>query len=70
MATVELLAPPAKRPWQSKTMWVSLISTVLPVFFPPAALWVAANPALYATAMGLVFSGLRLISNGNVTFYD
>jgi hypothetical protein len=56
----------SKPVWQSKTLWIGLLTAVAP-FWPPAAVWIAANPAIFSAAVGAVFSGLRLVSNQKVT---
>lgn len=52
--------------WKSKTFWIGAITAIAPLF-PPAAAWIAANPAAYSAIMGLVFMGLRAATNGRVT---
>jgi hypothetical protein len=48
-------------PWESKTLWVSLIVAVAPLF-PPAQAFIVANPTAVAGAVGAVFAALRLWS--------
>lgn len=55
-----------KKPWQSKTMWASAIAALLPLVFPPAAVWVAANPDIYSAALGAIFGGLRMVTDGKI----
>ncbi len=68
--TETILTPPAipeEKPfWQSKTLWAGLLAAVIP-FFPPVAVWVAANPALYSAVLGGVFGGLRLVTKNKIT---
>lgn len=58
--------PETKKPWQSKTLWVGAITALLPLVYPPAAVWVGANPELFSMALGAVFSGLRVVTEGKV----
>lgn len=67
---VETFPPDPKRPWESKTFWVSAILAVVPAVFPPAAAFIAANPALVSAGLAAVFSVLRLVSHGKVTLSD
>ncbi len=65
-------APPAtivanKSLLQSKTFWASLITAVVPIVYPPAAAYIAANPELVMGGLATFFTGLRLISKGKVT---
>lgn len=48
-----------KQPWESMTLWVSLVTMVLGNF-PPAAAIIAANPGLVTAGIGTVFALLRL----------
>lgn len=50
-----------KKPWQSKTLWTSLIVAVAPLIPPVQALLVA-NPELAGTIVALVFAGLRVFA--------
>lgn len=61
--------PPAtSRPaWKSKTMWISLATSLLPIVYPPAAVFIAANPELFAGILGALFAGLRVVTNDRVT---
>lgn len=63
-------APAPKPPWQSKTMWAATIATVVTLAYPPAAVWIAANPALFTAGLSGVFAVLRLVSHGKVTITD
>ena len=51
--------PCGAHPWESKTLWVSLIVAVAPLF-PPAQAFIIANPTAVAGAVGAVFAALRL----------
>lgn len=54
-----------KRPWESKTMWVSLIVAMAP-FFPPAQAVMIANPEAASAIVGAIFAALRLLSTDKV----
>ncbi len=54
-----------KKSYQSKTVWIGLLTALLPLY-PPAAAWVALHPELFSAAVGALFSGLRLISSDRV----
>ncbi len=49
----------SKKPWQSVTLWAALVTALVPLF-PPAAAVVAANPGIVTAVLGLVFGALRL----------
>ena len=59
-----------KKPWQSKTVWVSVISALAPLACPPLAVWIQANPEVFSIAMGAVFTGLRLVTNVDIGLKD
>lgn len=59
----------AKKPWQSKTLWIGLV-VAASGFFPPVHTWITHNPELFSTACGLVFAGLRLITNKTIDIGD
>lgn len=62
------LAPQAeKAPWQSKTMWVSALTVLAPLVYPPAAAWISAHPELFSAALGAVFSALRVVTKSKVS---
>lgn len=54
-----------KKPWQSKTLWVSLVVAIVP-FFPPAQALILANPEVVSIALGGIFSVLRLATKDKV----
>lgn len=56
----------SKKPWQSKTIWVALVAAILP-FVPVADAWVKANPEVYVSVLGGVFTVLRLITKGKIS---
>lgn len=53
------------KPWQSKTLWASLIVALAPMI-PGVGPLVAANPEVAAAFVGLIFGALRLTSEGKV----
>lgn len=59
-------APVTKPVWQSKTFWAAAITTFAP-FFPPVAVFVAANPWAVTSGLGIAFGVLRVVSHGKVT---
>lgn len=54
------------QPWKSKTLWVSAIMAVAPLF-PPVAAVVAAQPEAVSTAVGVIFFILRLVTDTKVS---
>lgn len=58
-----------KKPWQSKTLWVSLIMSVA-AFFPPVQVWVGSHSEAFSLGMGGIFAALRLISGGKIVISD
>ncbi len=57
----------AKPAWQSKTLWASALVAVVPLVFPPAGAFVAANPKVVTAFLGVVFGLLRVATKGKVT---
>ena len=55
-----------KKPWQSKTNWISLL-IALAGFWPSAGDWVANNPDMFMKIMGGLFLGLRWVTKGKVS---
>ena len=55
-----------KRPWQSKTLWLALI-TAIAAFIPPVQTWIASNPEMFALILGGAFGALRVITKGAVS---
>ncbi len=55
-----------KHLFASKTFWVSAATALLPILFPPAGVWIAANPELFSGLIGAAFAGLRVISDKKV----
>jgi hypothetical protein len=47
----------------SKTFWISALTTLVPLFWPPAGVWIAANPEVFSTVVGVVFGGLRFATS-------
>lgn len=54
-----------KKAWQSKTLWISLI-TAAAAFVPMVSTWIAANPETFASVMAGVFMTLRFISKEKI----
>lgn len=63
--------PPPDRPlWQSKTAWVGLATALIPLIpgvGPAVTAFIQANPQAVAAGLGVLFTGIRLISHGKVT---
>ncbi len=57
----------SKKPWQSKTLWVAAVTALAPLVYPPAALWLAANPVLFSALLGGGFAALRLVTKDKVS---
>lgn len=65
--TAEVKLPAATKPaLYSKTLWMALVTALLPIVYPPAAVWSAAHPELVTAALGAVFGGLRVVSDGKI----
>lgn len=56
-----------KPAWQSKTLWASALTVLLPLVWPPAAVFIAANPTLVPVGLGVLFGVLRVVTKGAVT---
>ncbi len=59
--------PNEKNPWASKTLWVAALTTFVPIFFPPAGIWISANPQAFSALLGVVFAGLRTVTSSKVS---
>jgi hypothetical protein len=55
-----------KKPWLSKTLWVSAIIAVAP-FIPVVGLVVTANPQAVSIVVGLIFAALRLSTDTGIS---
>ena len=55
-----------KKPWHSKTQWVSLLVAVAG-FFPGAGEFVASNPEFVGILVGVVFSLLRISTDSTIS---
>lgn len=56
----------AKKPWQSKTLWIALIMAIA-AFIPPVQVWIAAYPGYFTMVTGALFAALRLVSKGKIS---
>ena len=54
-----------KSPFKSKTLWMSLITVILP-FVPVLGPLAAANSQLVGVALGVIFGLLRLITKDRI----
>lgn len=57
---------PQKSPLYSKTLWIALF-TAIASFLPSVQSWIAQNPSLFASIIGGLFAGLRLITKGKIS---
>lgn len=64
MAIEEIPSP--KKPWQSKTLWLSLITAAAP-FVPAFQKIIVEHYQLLGTVLGVLFAGLRSISKGKIS---
>jgi hypothetical protein len=55
----------SKNPFQSKTLWTSLIIAIA-AFFPSVQVIVSANPEIVGVVIGAVFGLLRIVSKKEV----
>ena len=55
-----------KKPWQSKTIWLGVLTAVAPLI-PGFDKFAAENPGLLVSVLGFLFTGLRLITKGKVS---
>ena len=64
-----LPADPAQDPkkaWQSKTVWLGALTSLIPLAWPQAGEWIAHNPDLFSGVIGVLFTGLRFATRGGV----
>lgn len=54
-----------KKPWQSKTLWISVVVALLPLV-PSVSQLVATNPELVSMCLGALFGVLRLVSKDKI----
>lgn len=59
------MEPQAKKPWQSKTVWLNLILAIA-AFFPAAQDHIKENPDIAAMAVALVNVVMRLLVKDKV----
>lgn len=55
-----------KPSWQSKTVWLAVISALAPLF-PSVHSWIVSNPEMYASVLSGLFLVLRFLSNGKIS---
>ena len=56
--------------WQSKTLWMSALTMLLPLVpgvGPVATAFIAANPVMFSAGVSVVFGALRLLTNNKVS---
>lgn len=54
-----------KKPWQSKTMLLGLVTALAP-FIPGVSEWITANNDLFLSITGFIFMVLRLITKDKI----
>ena len=62
---MNLLPTPEKKPWQSKTLWVGII-TAAAAFIPAVNQWITEHPETFATGISVAFAVLRLITKDKI----
>jgi len=55
-----------KPSWQSKTVWLAVISALAPLV-PSVHAWMIANPETYASVISGLFLVLRFLTNGKIS---
>lgn len=58
-----------KKPWESKTLWVSLLSAAA-AFFPQVQEWISSHSEVFAMGLSGLFAVLRLVSGGKIVISD
>lgn len=66
MKDVKTIEVPIKKPWQSKTNWVALVTAVMS-FFPSIGDWVANHPEIFMQAVAGITVVLRWITKGKIS---
>lgn len=59
-----------KKPWQSKTIIVNLLSALGAAFYPPLTQYIQSHPVEVATAFSILNVVLRLITHEEIYFSD
>jgi len=54
-----------KKLWKSKTFWVGVITSLLPLV-PQVNVWVATNPEAFSALVGVIFTSLRVVTKDKV----
>jgi hypothetical protein len=62
---VTVAAPEAKKPYQSKTLWLALAMAIA-AFFPPVNKWISENPGIFTMIVTGAFAVLRVVTKGKV----
>jgi hypothetical protein len=52
----------SKKIWQSKTVWVSILVAIAPLY-PPLGAFVTESPAIASFIVSTIFGALRLVTN-------
>jgi hypothetical protein len=55
-----------KKPWQSKTYWMALI-TAASAFIPAVQTFIQTNPSMFAMIMSAVFAALRQVTHQKIS---
>lgn len=55
-----------KKPWQSKTLWLSALTAIAPLF-PTANDFITSSPGTFGAILGVAFFVLRLVTKGSIT---
>jgi len=58
-----------KKPILSKTLWVNLLVAALALFFPLGRDFIASNPSLVVSGMGVVNILLRLVTKSKIQLW-
>jgi hypothetical protein len=60
---------PAKKPWESKTVWINWIIASVAIGSPTVSAWIAAHPDYSMMAMAGINTLLRRITKGRVELW-
>lgn len=59
---MEEAAATNKKSYLSKTLWISAITAVAPLFTPGLSAWISSNPELFSGIVGILFTALRVVT--------